>query len=302
MKESDKQSYNLGEKFKKRLLDYEAPFNEDDWLKMKKQLEIVKNKTSYTTIINRPKLIKVMSIAASFIILFASIWYIYFKHPAENQVMIASHENKIESILLSDSSVVDLNKNSFIEFPEKFASAKRNLKLTGEAFFQVIKDSLKPFSVETENLLITVKGTSFNVNAYPDENCEKVIVLTGLVEVKIKSDKNAVLLLKAGQSSLLNKQNNTLEMAEIIDINSLVWKTDQFVFSSTPFANVIQTLEIHYNCHIEYPEDMSIIKINGKFTKEGIEEILEVFCLTLNLSLEKEGYIFKLKKKINEQQ
>ena len=91
---------------------------------------------------------------------------------------------KRSKIILSDGSVVHLNAGTKFVFPEKFASNKRTVFLSGEAFFEVAENKERPFVVKTieEKILIEVLGTKFNVSAYPIDSD----VLTVLTEGKLK--------------------------------------------------------------------------------------------------------------------
>lgn len=86
------------------------------------------------------------------------------------------------NLQLSDNTRVHLNSGSSLRYPVRFAGDIREVFLTGEGFFEVTKDEERPFVVKTEEVDVRVLGTSFNVNAYPDEK----VVATTLVEGKVR--------------------------------------------------------------------------------------------------------------------
>lgn len=86
-------------------------------------------------------------------------------------------------MVLSDGSKVWLNSETELKFPVKFDTDKREVFLTGEAYFEVVKDPVRPFIVSTPQTQTTVLGTSFNVMAYQDEAHTEITLVTGAVRV-----------------------------------------------------------------------------------------------------------------------
>ncbi|HVK49878.1 MAG TPA: FecR domain-containing protein, partial [Pseudobacter sp.] len=111
----------------------------------------------------------------------ALLYYILVPFRTTKQVVLAATaETKAET--LPDGSVITLNKNSTISYAAAFKGDKRNVKLSGEAFFQVKPDISKPFIVTINDVTITVLGTSFNVKSINGKT--EVIVESGLVKVE----------------------------------------------------------------------------------------------------------------------
>src|SRR3546814_15170548 len=93
-------------------------------------------------------------------------------------------ENKMKSIrreILPDGSIVWLKPNTWISFPPTFASSKREVKMEGEAFFEVTTDASSPFVVYSGDLVTRVVGPSFNITAYGEGTMEEVTDYTGKV-------------------------------------------------------------------------------------------------------------------------
>jgi transmembrane sensor len=122
---------------------------------------------------------------------------------------------------LPDNSIVYLNVNSKLSYPEKFASYERKLTLEGEAYFDVKPDDKIPFVVLCQNSLTRVVGTTFNIKGYNPAKEVEVIVLSGMVEFSANSYSNEVpkILLAAGdvgvyypmQESVSKFKNNKKE-------------------------------------------------------------------------------------------
>ena len=99
----------------------------------------------------------------------------------------------------------ELNGGSSLKFPTQFTGKVRDVKLTGEAYFEVVSNHKKPFIVSTENIDVKVTGTSFNVMAYADEQITEVTLKNGKVEVFKKKDDiiKSMGLLKPNESFII---------------------------------------------------------------------------------------------------
>ena len=106
------------------------------------------------------------------------------------------------TVKLPDGSMVKLNANSRISYLSNFGNDSRDLQLTGEAFFEVQRDESRPFKIFLGDLEVEVLGTSFNVNAYPDQHAASVAVRTGKVAVS-NSAKTMGTVLETGKADFL---------------------------------------------------------------------------------------------------
>lgn len=123
-------------------------------------------------------------IAATFLLVILGYFYLDIYSPV---VQITNMSAIEKEITLPDGSLVILGPYSELSHPEKFKE-DRWVSLNGQAFFDVVKDSLKEFKVETENSIIKVLGTSFTVNESSEENEIKVSLYSGRVLISPKGD------------------------------------------------------------------------------------------------------------------
>lgn len=188
------------------------------------------------------------------------------------------------TVRLSDGSVVKLNSESFITYPESFTTLdKREIKLSGEAFFEVTEDKSKPFVITTGELRTTVLGTSFNVRAYPEDESVAVTVVTGKVQVKAGNqlsaasiDTQAVEVLTPGQQAIFNKETMSLKTAAININNCLGWKNGILFFDRTSLEDAAKTLERWYDIDITFRnEGIKNCVINGKFKNDQLQNMLD---------------------------
>ena len=238
-----------------------------------------------------------LKIAAVFI-LFFGIFMIYKSATKPNTLIIATTDN-ISLDTLSDGSIVSLNKNSQLDFPDKFNKDQRLVELEGEAFFEVAHNSQQTFIIDAGGGYIQVVGTKFNVNTNSDSAYINVFVEEGIVKlfnIKSNSTDTISVILKAGEKGRINKTSgipkklkNTEENA-----NDLFWKTNTLEFNSCNISEVIKTLEEKFDVKIEASEKVKNLKLTTTFDDEEIEQIMDIISLTFNLKISKTGEKYKI--------
>jgi ferric-dicitrate binding protein FerR (iron transport regulator) len=202
--------------------------------------------------------------------------------------------------VLSDGTVVWLNGESKLYYPSTFSGSTREVTLEGEAFFEVAKDSLKPFLIEAQQSLTQVLGTSFNVRAYEGEETVEVAVLTGKVAFKAQEVESSQTLLLPGCSGIYHKSGNRVKKVKNEDENFLSWKTGTLTFGRTPLAKVAADLSRHYKKEIRIEDaTISTLQITTSFSGQTLLQVLDEISLLLNISYQIEGdqVIFKAKAK-----
>jgi hypothetical protein len=152
---------------------------------------------------------------------------------------------------LPDGTTVWLNAASSITYPTSFPGDTRVVSITGEAYFEVAKNAEKPFIVKTYKDEIMVKGTSFNVNSYPDEPAVKTSLLEGLVEI------NGALL-TPGKAYMNGKINET-------DLSTdLAWKNGAFNFHHVKLSEAMRQIARWYDVEIHYEGNVGDIELGGE--------------------------------------
>ena len=173
---------------------------------------------------------------------------------------------------LPDGSIVWLNSGSTFSFPAEFQKT-RSVNLVGEAFFEVEKDS-KPFIVATNHGTVKVKGTSFNVKAYADDNDFETTLEKGSVVFKVKNAGNEVTL-KPGEQVSKTESGYTVKKVETKYFTS--WKEGKLLFNREPFPSFIKKLERWYNVKIEYSDPkLNDLWYTGTIEMESISEVMEM--------------------------
>lgn len=162
---------------------------------------------------------------------------------------------KIHTITLDDGSKVTLEPSSVIRYPEDF-SLERKVFLTGEAFFDVVRDPEKPFSVHTHELVTQVLGTSFTVRAYEEEKNIRVSVRTGKVSVFSEKPLEGALLMPNQQ--VVYSRHELRMVKSLVDDPIMLPKAQHhttFLFTDSPIGEVFGSLEEAYGVDIVYDEE-----------------------------------------------
>lgn len=226
-------------------------------------------------------------IAAAIVLLAVfSFVIIYFSSkPTEelSSVQIITKENqrgRKSTIFLKDGSVVYLNAESKIHFPEVFSDSLREIQLEGEAYFDIAKDEAKPFIVSIGELKISVLGTSFNVNAYTDTEFIKISLNTGKVQIENDNDGNSdkkKVELNAGQCvSYSTKQNTFSNVSAFNPALDLAWKDGTIVFENAGMKEMLQRFERWYNVDFEIKNTPSFRwNYTGEFANQTLQDVLE---------------------------
>lgn len=159
-------------------------------------------------------------------------------------------EYKIE---LSDGTIVWMNSMSKLRFPVVFDSTERNVFLEGEAYFEVAKDSLRPFNVVIrDNLKVTVLGTSFNVRAYNDEESVETVLEEGAVIVDGNGNRA---MLHPNQRASYNNRTNSILIDNVETRNYTSWHKGHFVFNEMSVEKILSYISKWYSFEVEYQND-----------------------------------------------
>ena len=200
---------------------------------------------------------------------------------APNEITQIAAKGEKKEILLEDGSIIVLNSNSSITYPEEFGQT-RNIKLSGEAYFKVFHDERKPFIVQTHDVKVKVLGTSFDINSY-NHRQTKVSVLTGKVEVTSPTGKK-VHIIKNQEADLIGKSNFTI--SEEDSQERIAWTSNIIILKNTTLAETAKIIENWYNVDITF-EDPALqnLTISGKFKDEKLENVLESIAFLKQLQI-----------------
>ncbi len=155
------------------------------------------------------------------------------------------------SIVLADGTRVWLNAGTEFRYPVSFTENRREVYLSGEAYFEVRQDKNKPFVVWTGEVQIEVLGTAFNVNSYNSDRVEAVLV-EGSVNVSNVTDK---INLRPGQRGTVLKSEREIRVDEVDVYVYTAWKDGNFVFENQTLENIMEQLSRWYDVDVFYTRE-----------------------------------------------
>jgi transmembrane sensor len=238
-------------------------------------------------------------IAASVLILVATgsgFFYLSKQGLLSRKITIATNdEQKNVLISLPDGSKAYLNRNSSFTYRSDFNKTARDVRLTGEAFFEIAPDKSKPFIIDAGEARVEVVGTSFNVITSNNESSVEVFVKTGEVLVSDNSGSRSVQL-EPGYIGVINSKKSEKTINK--DPNYLSWQTGYLEYSGQKLSVVFKDLKRVYNMDIV--ADDPVILDNpwtSPINNLSQDTIIRLICASFNLSYTKDGNVYHLYKK-----
>lgn len=225
--------------------------------------------------------------AAAAILLIVSSGIIFYSHtgtspqPAEPVSAAAGQKPQKENhlVALPDGSTVVLSAGSKLDYPSSFEGlAKREVYLTGQAFFDIRRNPAKSFIVHTGKLATTVLGTAFNIKACPGDPEITITVKQGAVKV---SDQHQTLgILRPDQQIIYNTQKANSTQKDVMADNFLGWRQENLLFDNLTVEEAARLLEERFNVRISISDPaVGTRRFTTTFPKkESLEEALKSIC------------------------
>lgn len=202
------------------------------------------------------------------------------------------------SLVLSDGTKVFLNADSELKYPVEFSDGKRIVDLKGEAYFEVHKDSSRPFVVRMNGAEVTVLGTSFNVNTYGDDGQIYTTLVNG--SVRVSSVKNGQAeVLKPGMQSVMDVQSGQLTVREVDVEPYVAWREGRFVFRAMTLDLIMRQLQRWYDFEVFYQNsELKDYEFRGVIKRDmDLDKVLSVIKVTTNVDFEVKGKVITIIKR-----
>lgn len=156
------------------------------------------------------------------------------------------------SLALADGTHIWVNAGSTLRYPERFIPGKREVFLSGEAYFEVAPDKANPFYVTTERMQLQVLGTSFDVSAYPDDPVLTTTLITGSVAQEFENGERV--MLRPSWQSVYAVAEGTHRVQEA-DVDAvLAWKNGKFIARDERLEDILQRLSRWYDFQVVYTQ------------------------------------------------
>jgi ferric-dicitrate binding protein FerR (iron transport regulator) len=215
-----------------------------------------------------------MAVAAAFV-LGAAAWFVFRTNDSNTIINTIDANKEAQFASLEDGTQVKLNQGAILDIYKE--GDTRKVRLSGEAYFEVVKNKDKAFIIETDNASITVLGTSFVVSTID----KFVSVKEGIVEVNVKGSNHKV---EANQK--LSFKNTDVEVSNIDFNTSNSWLGDDLKFTNDPFDKVVEKLGNHFKVKLILPQTRdwnTCTFTSGSLKDASLEEVLLILQLTYQL-------------------
>jgi len=181
------------------------------------------------------------------------------------------------TLTLPDGSKVWMNAASTLQFPARFTGNKREVSLTGEAYFEVAKNAKMPFSVKLNKMQVEVLGTHFNIMAYADEPVIRTTLLEGSVKL---TNSNGQQMLKPGQDGILGSTNRFKVKSANVE-QAMAWKNGQFIFDDEDMPAISRKLSRWYGVTVTDQRQQKGLTYTGAISKyKYVSEVLKMLEMT----------------------
>jgi transmembrane sensor len=188
---------------------------------------------------------------------------------------LSTSKGQTYPLLLGDGSKITLNSESSISYPVAFTGDLREVRITGEVFFEVAHDASKPFIVSAGNMVLQDLGTSFNVNAYSDEDAVKATLVEGSILVKKGIHKK---IIKPGQQAQVLPDDIKVTEVDVDKITA--WKQGYFKFKEDKLSEAMKNIARWYNIDVVFEGDAKNVEISGDINRgSNLSEVLKILSL-----------------------
>uniref|UniRef100_A0AB33IW04 DUF4974 domain-containing protein n=3 Tax=unclassified Prevotella TaxID=2638335 RepID=A0AB33IW04_9BACT len=235
--------------------------------------EALRKFRAYAGIKPKHTALRIISIAASFLILLSVGTYMLFRQPTTT--LTAGAETK--TFLLADSTRVTLSPHSTISYR---GDDCRQIAMTGKIYFEVKHDEQHPFDVESSKGHVRVLGTKFEIDE--TSALTEVYVNSGKVLFTGKDETDGIMLTR-GMRAVISKEGDRPTRITDEDENHVSWATHRFHFDNTPINEVVEDLNAHYGTHLTAPNTNK--RLTGNFDAGKLDEIIEIINKTLDINL-----------------
>ena len=201
-------------------------------------------------------------------------------------------------LVLSDGTKVWLNADSKIKYPVVFGQDKREVSLRGEGYFEVAKDSTRPFIVSTDKMDVKVLGTTFDVNTYEDEGKSFVVLVEGLVEVS--AGKGESRIITPGYMAEVNMHDvqAKIQISKCDAEHYIAWKSGNFSFRNASLTEILKRVSRYYDVTVIREEVFEEEYYTGDVSSDvPLESLLAVIESSTSVSFKVERKIVYVQKK-----
>jgi transmembrane sensor len=203
---------------------------------------------------------------------------VVFQEPVYNEVYATFGTRT--AIRLADSSLVWLNSGSSLRYPEKFTGSHREVRLNGEAYFEVKSNEQMPFIVKTANIVVKATGTKFNILGFNKDNKSEITLVTGNVSVGKVSNNgqdSLISIMVPDQHMVYNRCTGAMSINKEDTYKYISWKDGKLIFRNEPLSVVAKKISQVFNVDIEIQGSaLNDYTYRATFEDESLSDILKL--------------------------
>ncbi|HRP56449.1 FecR family protein [Agriterribacter sp.] len=251
---------------------------------------------------NKYRRLKWWSVAASVLLVMSAAAFYLMTSPrphSPSSNIITTQKGSKTNLVLPDGTKVWVNADTKLIYDKEFGNNAREVALTGEAYFDVVKDKTRPFIIHTSAVQVKVLGTTLNVRSYPTEKTTETTLIKGSVEVTLNTNPQKKVILKPNEKVVVENTDAVLPEQPVDTVNvrkqsapmvinpvhfdkkdqevyETMWVKNKLAFDETPFDKMIAELERWYNVQIIVKNKaLSASTYTVTFENKSLDEALE---------------------------
>ncbi len=226
---------------------------------------------------------------------------------------ITTRQGSRTKVQLPDGTRVWLNAGSKLTYDKEFNGALREVTLTGEGYFDVVRNEKKPFIIHTEKMDVKVLGTQFNVKSYPDDKATEAALIHGSIEVSLKDRHSQKIILKPNEKIVVANRDTFTAVSNapraqkenlepLVTIRHLTyqkkdstvietsWVENKLVFEDESFKDLALKIERWYGVAIQFTDErIAALRFTGVFEEETIEDVMRALKITASFNYRFQG-------------
>ncbi|GEO03472.1 iron dicitrate transporter FecR [Adhaeribacter aerolatus] len=228
-------------------------------------------------------------------LLLVGLYLFFFRAEPTRIVVVQTGAGQQREIKLPDGSRVTLNAQSKLTYHVPFGRQRRELDLTGEAFFEVARDTAHPFIVRTGKIATQALGTSFNINYRSNDPVIRVALVTGKVSVteQINGAAEQTAILVPGRQLSYHKQNRQVQQQAFHAKEALGWRNGLLYFRNADLQQIITRLENWYGVEIQLsgqlPAGATTWQYSGEYDQASLDKVLTGIGFVKDFTYERNG-------------
>ena len=221
-------------------------------------------------------ILHVAAVFIGFIVVVSGIYLLNKEDKAEWKT-VSSVKGEKKDIVLADGTNILLAPDSRLSYPEAFDSDIREVKLEGEAYFEVRHEAKRHFVVHTTNADVIVLGTIFNINAYNDDSKMSTVLVNGKVKMRFRRSnekESSSCILFPSQKVVYDMNKGSFSVHKVNLRHELAWMNNCLYFNNESLMTTIKKIERFYNVDIELSGKLPAKRVTGEFDGETLKNVL----------------------------